>query len=52
MSFFLCYRDSFDVPFNKRFSIDLAPRINSAPFCELIAIDVNIADLKNVLLLE
>jgi hypothetical protein len=45
-------RDSFDVPFNKRFSIDLAPKTNSAPFCELIAIDVNIVDLKNALLLE
>jgi hypothetical protein len=45
-------RDSSEDPFNKKSSTDPAPKINSVTFCELIAIDVNIADLKNVLLLE
>ena len=46
------FRDSSEDPFNKKSSTDPVPKINSVTFCELIAIDVNIADLKNVLLLE
>jgi hypothetical protein len=46
------FRDSSEDPFNKKSSTDPAPKINSVTFCELTAIDVNIADLKNVLPLE
>ena len=36
-------------PSSKKSSIDLAPKTNSVTYCELIAIVVNIVDLKNAL---
>jgi hypothetical protein len=42
-------RDSLEDPSSKKSSIDLAPKTNSVTYCELIAIVVNIVDLKNAL---
>ena len=47
--FFHFYRDSLEDPSSKKSSIDLAPKTNSVTYCELIAIVVNIVDLKNAL---
>jgi hypothetical protein len=41
--------DSLEDPSSKKSSIDLAPKTNSVTYCELIAIVVNIVDLKNAL---
>jgi hypothetical protein len=37
-------RDFFDDPFSKRYSTDLAPKINSVTFCESIGIGASIVD--------
>jgi hypothetical protein len=45
-------RDFSEDPFNKKFSIGPAPKINSATFLESTEIDASIVDSRNVSLLE